>query len=120
PRRRERPHAPRSECRHPEPERGPDRGARTPGRERVPQAREREAPDQDGGETAASHIASTPRCAYASNSERPRTTRSTCGVTLAAMPQVVDFPPIGQDQRGALAALVRVCKDMPAKGEPFR
>jgi hypothetical protein len=36
------------------------------------------------------------------------------------MPQVVDFPPIGHDQRGALAALVRVCKDTPAKGEPFR
>ena len=36
------------------------------------------------------------------------------------MPQVVDFPAIGQDQRGALAALVRVCKEAPAKGEPFR
>lgn len=36
------------------------------------------------------------------------------------MPQVVDLPLIGQDQRGALAALVRVCKDTPAKGEPFR
>ncbi len=36
------------------------------------------------------------------------------------MLQVVDFPPIGLDQRGALAALVRVCKDTPAKGEPFR
>jgi hypothetical protein len=36
------------------------------------------------------------------------------------MPQVVEFPAIGQDQRGALAALVRVCKDTPAKGEPFR
>jgi hypothetical protein len=36
------------------------------------------------------------------------------------MPQVVEFPPIGHDQRGALAALVRVCKDTPAKGEPFR
>lgn len=37
-----------------------------------------------------------------------------------AMPQVVDLPPIGNDQRGALAALARVCKDTPAKGEPFR
>jgi len=36
------------------------------------------------------------------------------------MPQVVDLPPIGQDQRGALGALIRVCKDTPAKGESFR
>ncbi len=36
------------------------------------------------------------------------------------MPQVVDFPPIGQDHRGALPALVRVCKDTPAKGESFK
>ncbi len=36
------------------------------------------------------------------------------------MPQVVELPPIGQDSRGALVALVRVCKEMPAKGEPFR
>ncbi len=36
------------------------------------------------------------------------------------MPQVVDLPPIGQDQRGALASLVRVCKDTPAKGESFK
>src|SRR6185503_18831150 len=36
------------------------------------------------------------------------------------MPQVVELPPIGQDARGALVALVRVCKEMPAKGEPFR
>jgi hypothetical protein len=36
------------------------------------------------------------------------------------MPQVVDLPPIGQDSRGALVALVRVCKETPAKGEPFR
>jgi hypothetical protein len=36
------------------------------------------------------------------------------------MLQVVDFPPIGLDQRGALPALVRVCKDTPAKGEHFR
>ncbi|MBA3460210.1 MAG: hypothetical protein H0T46_09645 [Deltaproteobacteria bacterium] len=35
------------------------------------------------------------------------------------MPQVVDFPPIGQSA-GALIALVRVCKETPAKGEPFR
>src|ERR1041384_7005694 len=36
------------------------------------------------------------------------------------MPQVVELPPIGQDARGALVALVKVCKDTPAKGEPFR
>jgi hypothetical protein len=36
------------------------------------------------------------------------------------MPQVVDFPPIGNDQRGALASLVRVCKETPAKGEHYR
>ena len=36
------------------------------------------------------------------------------------MPQVVEFPPIGNDQRGALAALVRVAKETPAKGEPFK
>lgn len=36
------------------------------------------------------------------------------------MPQVVEFPPIGQDQRGALAALVRIAKETPAKGEPFK
>jgi hypothetical protein len=35
------------------------------------------------------------------------------------MPQVVEFPPIGQSA-GALVALVRVCKETPAKGEPFR
>ena len=40
--------------------------------------------------------------------------------TLAAMPQVVELPPIGQDARGALVSLVRVCKETPAKGEPFR
>jgi hypothetical protein len=36
------------------------------------------------------------------------------------MPQVVELPPIGQDARGALVALVRICKETPAKGEPFR
>ncbi|MBV8763095.1 MAG: hypothetical protein JO257_37760 [Deltaproteobacteria bacterium] len=36
------------------------------------------------------------------------------------MPQVVEYPPIGADQRGALQALVRVCKETPAKGETFR
>src|SRR5256885_5401942 len=36
------------------------------------------------------------------------------------MPQVVELPPIGQDARGALVALVRVCKEAPARGEPFR
>ena len=36
------------------------------------------------------------------------------------MPQVVELPPIGQDSRGALVALARVCKETPAKGESFR
>ncbi|MCX5743155.1 MAG: hypothetical protein NT062_11745, partial [Proteobacteria bacterium] len=36
------------------------------------------------------------------------------------MPQVVELPPIGQDARGAMVALVRVCKETPAKGEPFK
>ncbi len=36
------------------------------------------------------------------------------------MPQVVEFPPIGNDQRGALAALVRVAKETPPKGESFK
>jgi len=36
------------------------------------------------------------------------------------MPQVVELPPIGQDSRGGLQALVRVCKETPAKGESFR
>ena len=36
------------------------------------------------------------------------------------MPQVVELPPIGQDARGALLTLVRVCKETPEKGEPFR
>src|SRR5688500_5190290 len=36
------------------------------------------------------------------------------------MPQVVDLPPIGEDKRGALASVVRICKETPAKGEPFR
>lgn len=36
------------------------------------------------------------------------------------MPQVVDLPPIGFDNRAALPALVRVCKDTPSKGETFK
>ncbi len=36
------------------------------------------------------------------------------------MPQVVELPPIGQDSRGALVAIVRICKETPAAGEPFR
>lgn len=36
------------------------------------------------------------------------------------MPQVVELPSLGQDARGAFAALVRVCKEAPAKGESFR
>src|SRR5690242_17355194 len=49
-----------------------------------------------------------------------RATPTRSGDTFEAMPQVVDLPPIGNDQRGALASLVRVCKDTPAKGEAFR
>lgn len=36
------------------------------------------------------------------------------------MPQVVELPPIGQDARGAMLTLVRLCKETPEKGEPFR
>jgi hypothetical protein len=36
------------------------------------------------------------------------------------MPQVIELPSLGQDARGAFAALVRVCKEAPAKGESFR
>jgi hypothetical protein len=36
------------------------------------------------------------------------------------MPQVTELPPIGLDQRGALAGLARICKETPAAGEPFR
>jgi hypothetical protein len=36
------------------------------------------------------------------------------------MPQVVELPPIGPDARASLITLVRVCKETPAKGEPFR
>jgi hypothetical protein len=36
------------------------------------------------------------------------------------MPQVVELPPIGQDARGALVTLVRICKEAPARGESFR
>lgn len=35
------------------------------------------------------------------------------------MPQVVELPTVGQDVRGGLVALARLCKEMPAK-EPFR
>ncbi len=41
--------------------------------------------------------------------------------TLAGeMPQVVELPAIGQDTRGAVLSMVRVCKETPAKGEHFR
>ena len=53
-------------------------------------------------------------------SSEPPPTRHLCVLPLPAMPQVVDLPPIGQDQRGALASLVRICKDIPAKGESFK
>lgn len=36
------------------------------------------------------------------------------------MPQIVEFPPLGHDSRGLLFTVVRVCKETPAKGEPFR
>src|SRR5687767_4519914 len=39
--------------------------------------------------------------------------RNQCYASTLPMPQVVDLPPIGQDQRGALTALFRICKDTP-------
>lgn len=43
-----------------------------------------------------------------------------CAGYVWIMPQVVEFPPIGHDQRGALSALIRVCKEAPSAGESFR
>jgi hypothetical protein len=37
-----------------------------------------------------------------------------------SMPQVIEFPPFGADPRAGISALVRVCKEVPEKGEPFR
>jgi hypothetical protein len=36
------------------------------------------------------------------------------------MPQMIEFPQLGSDLRASIAALARVCKDVPEKGEPFR
>ena len=36
------------------------------------------------------------------------------------MPQVVDFPPLALDSRTGLSVLVRICKEVPVSGEPFR
>jgi hypothetical protein len=36
------------------------------------------------------------------------------------MPQLIEFPPTGADPRASVTALVRVCKDVPVAGEPFR
>src|SRR5688500_13689295 len=36
------------------------------------------------------------------------------------MPQLIEFLPIGTDPRAGLSALIRVCKDVPETGEPFR
>ncbi|MEZ4367028.1 MAG: hypothetical protein R2939_12190 [Kofleriaceae bacterium] len=36
------------------------------------------------------------------------------------MPQVTEFPPFGTDGRAAIAAIVRVCRETPAAGEPAR
>jgi hypothetical protein len=36
------------------------------------------------------------------------------------MPQVVDFPALALDSRTGLSVLVRVCKETPVAGEPFR
>jgi hypothetical protein len=36
------------------------------------------------------------------------------------MPQQIEFPPIGNDLRLGIASLIRVCKDLPEAGEPFR
>src|SRR5262245_10809310 len=60
------------------------------------------------------------RCRRVVRAYRDTTCGACAGGTFGRMPQVVEFPPIGQDARGALVALVRVCKETPAKGEPFR
>jgi hypothetical protein len=36
------------------------------------------------------------------------------------MPQLIEFPPLGTDPRASVSALIRVCKEVPEKGEPFR
>ncbi|HEY4244338.1 MAG TPA: hypothetical protein VGM88_31205 [Kofleriaceae bacterium] len=36
------------------------------------------------------------------------------------MPQVVDLPAIGADSRANVMTLARICKEIPAKGMPFR
>src|SRR5688500_2695321 len=36
------------------------------------------------------------------------------------MPQLIEFPPSGADSRASVTALIRVCKEVPAAGEPFR
>jgi hypothetical protein len=36
------------------------------------------------------------------------------------MPQFVEFLPVGPDLRAAISALVKVCKETPGPGEPFR
>ncbi|MGE0872798.1 MAG: hypothetical protein AB7P03_29860 [Kofleriaceae bacterium] len=36
------------------------------------------------------------------------------------MPQVVDFPPVAHDPRASIPALVKLCKETPAGGEPFK
>jgi hypothetical protein len=35
------------------------------------------------------------------------------------MPQVIEYPPLGSDARATLLALVQVCRETPAAGEPF-
>jgi hypothetical protein len=36
------------------------------------------------------------------------------------MPQLIEFPPVGTDPRAGVSALIRVCKEVPPGGEPFR
>lgn len=39
---------------------------------------------------------------------------------MPAMPQVIEFLPTGSDARGALLAVARIARDVPAGGEPYR
>src|SRR4051812_8099836 len=73
-----------------------------------------------GAATGATRSTTTTSCGRAACDPRRGRRGFPPWCTLAAMPQVVELPPIGQDARGALVALVRVCKEIPAKGEPFR
>ena len=36
------------------------------------------------------------------------------------MPQLIEFPPVAPDTRGALVGMARLCREVPEAGEPFR